>query len=102
MRSIAATLLSLLLFAAAAQAGEAYSLHDGEGLRDVVIGVDGRLWLFTTQNFNPTSEVVAGSRGRFCLGTATGVSELDINGNVTNFPTGRAVPSVAAAKLVTL
>ncbi|HEV7919889.1 MAG TPA: hypothetical protein VGR02_03765 [Thermoanaerobaculia bacterium] len=97
MRSIASTLISLLLLAATAQGVEVYSLGSGEGLRDVVIGADGKLRLFTTTNFNPTSEVVLGSDGRFWFGTATGVSALDMNGKVTTFATGRAVPSVAAA-----
>lgn len=97
MRSIASTLVSLLFLAVTAQGAEVYSLGAGEGLRDVVIGADGKLWLFTSANFNPTSEVVVGSDGRFWFGTTNGVSALDINGNLTSFATGRAVPSVAAA-----
>jgi streptogramin lyase len=97
MRSIASTLVSLLLLAATAQAADVRTLAAGEGLRDVVIGADGKLWLFTTANFNPTSEVVVGSDGRFWFGTATGVAAVDINGNLTSFATGRPVPSVAAA-----
>ncbi|HKO54356.1 MAG TPA: hypothetical protein VJ276_00680, partial [Thermoanaerobaculia bacterium] len=97
MRSIVSTLVSLMLLASAAQAADVRTLAVGEGLRDVVIGADGKLWLFTSANFNPTSEVVVGSDGRFWFGTASGVSALDINGNLTSFATGRGVPSVAAA-----